>query len=119
MPKVTIDTAKLTKAAQSAFKETVLLMGTKFTEVISEPGAFDGFPGDIVDTGRLRASQQTDFISPNEAQISFNVEYAIFVHEGYTLRNGGSQPGRPWTSEGLKRFDAQKAFGLLLAAKLK
>ncbi len=94
-------------------------MGTEFTKVISEPGAFAGFDGDIVDTGRLRASQKLEFLNASEAQFSWDVEYALYVHEGYKLRNGKQQAGRPWTTEGLKRFDAQKTFETLLKAKLK
>jgi hypothetical protein len=83
-------------------------MGTKFTEVISEPGAFDGFEGDIVDTGRLRASQQLDFVSPNEARFSWNTEYALYVLLGFTYRNGREQPGRDWTKRRLEQLDVRR-----------
>jgi hypothetical protein len=119
MTKVTINIGKLNQAATEAFKETCFLMGNSFTQVISEPGAFDNFDGDLVDTGQLRSSQQLEFQGDDQAQFSWNTEYALFVYEGYSLRNGGEQPGRPWTTEGLKRFDAQAVFAKLLAAKLR
>ncbi len=122
MAKVTIDLGAVNRATESAFKETCFLLGIEFTKAISEPiWQWDNAPSprDIVDTGQLRASQQVEFVSDSEAQFSWNVEYALYVHEGYQLRNGREVSGRPWTTKGLKRFNPQKVFETLLAAKLK
>lgn len=119
MTKVTINASKLSRAADEAFRETCFLLGAELTKVISEPGAFDGFPGDIVDTGQLRASQDLQFVGGSEARFSWSTDYALYVHEGYTLRNGRSQPGRPWTKLANQRLDSQKVFQTLLREKLK
>lgn len=119
MVKVNLDISIIQGKAIEAFQETCFLLGREFTQVISEVGAFDTFPDrDLVDTGALRASQQLDFISPTEAQFSWTVDYALYVHEGYTLRNGKQQPGRPWTKLALDRLDAQATFNTLLESKL-
>jgi hypothetical protein len=119
MSRVKLNLGKIDRAVDQAFKDTCLLLGRTFTEVISQPGAFKGFSGGIVDTGQLRSSQRLEFITDSEAQFSWPTEYALYVHEGYTLRNGSQQPGRPWTTEGLRRFDVDKTFAALLKAGLK
>jgi hypothetical protein len=118
--KVNLNIGAIEKAAIEAFKDSCFLLGREFTEIISEPGAFPDFPdSDIVDTGALRASQQLEFVSSTDARFTWSVDYALYVHEGYTLRNGKEQPGRPWGTEGLKRFKVQETFEALLKAKLK
>jgi|SRR5579885_2575407 len=139
MATIKLDTTQLTKAAQEAFRETVLLMGTGFTQSISDPkwdwpnttkryGDGSGnkgrtphevsSPRDIVDTGRLRSAQQVQFLSATEAQYSWNVQYALYVLLGYTTTKNNVIPGRDWISDGLERVDAQKTFALLLKSKL-
>ena len=98
-------------AALRAFQTTMLELGLTFQEVIEEVGAFSGFPqSDIVDTGDLRDSQQIQFPQSGAVNFEWPVEYAAFVHEGYTLQNGNQQPGRPWTKLGLIRFNVQMRY---------
>lgn len=111
MASVKVNSKKLRRKAEKAFKKTCFRLGRSFTQVISEPGAFPEFPGqDIVDTGRLRASQQLDFLSPGYARFSWNTAYAAFVLRGYQKRNGQRQPGRNWVAEGLRRADIDRVF---------
>ena len=56
-----------------------------------------GRPGPNVITGRLRASLTADIVSPTEATVGTNVEYAPFVEFGHTytsLGGIGSRGGR-------------------------
>lgn len=118
--KLTIKTGEINAAAQRAFSETAFLLGREFTRVISEPRTWDGFEGkrDIVDTGVLRASQQLVFPSPFTAVYSWPVEYAAYVHEGYTLRNGRELKGRPWTEIAQVEFDVEATFAERYRANL-
>ena len=82
--------------------------------VISDPSAFLDFPGqDIVDTGRLRASTQFEFESPEIAVFSWSVEYAAYVHEGYVAADGRVVLGRPWTEVAIERLEPEKTFNKL------
>jgi hypothetical protein len=58
MARVTINRSKIDAAAARAFDDAALIVHRNIVQVISEPGAFPGFAGDIVDTGNLRANQQ-------------------------------------------------------------
>lgn len=118
MTNINLNFSGVERAAQQAFKEACYLLGREYTKAISEAGAFDGFSGDIVDTGALRASQRIEFAGPGEAQFSWDTEYALFVHEGYTLRNGEEIGGRPWTKLGLERFNLKDTYEKILGAKL-
>ncbi len=110
--KVTVKIDSIDAATEQSFKEAVFIVGREFTRVITEPRTWEGFEGtrDIVDKGQLRSSQQVVFTQPLEAIYSWPVEYAAYVHEGYTLRNGREIKGRPWTQVALEEFDAQAAF---------
>lgn len=90
MPDVKLDFGRIERAARAAFRETCLLAHREMIVVISEPGAFDGFPGDIVDTGLLRSSQQPPQFSGDQARFVNTVEYAVVVHEGAEFRAGQS-----------------------------
>lgn len=88
----------LEKILSTALQKTCHRQGQEYQKVISDSNAFPGFPGqDIVDTGALKGSQSLSFPHNFQAQFTWSVEYAIYVHQGYTLRGGGHQPGRPWT----------------------
>lgn len=39
------------------------------------------------------------------AVFSYNVPYAIFVHEGVVMKNGGVMPARPWIRVAMREFD--------------
>jgi len=118
--KVNLNTKKIERAAIEAFRDAAFLQGRVFTEVISEVGAFPAHPDrDLVDTGQLRSSQQLEFVRDTEARFVWPTDYAIYQHEGFTMRNGQRWEGRPWTTEGLKRFDLQGTIAKLMALKLK
>jgi hypothetical protein len=44
--------------------------------------------------------------------------YALYVHEGYTLRNGNEQPGRPWLRRAEEELDLEGIFTEALARAL-
>lgn len=101
---------ELENKIEQAFKQTSFQFGVEMTQIISEPGAFPGYSGDIVDTGAFRASQLTLFPTRFLADYIWGVNYAIYLHEGVTYQNGNSRPGRPWTWEALRRFDWERKF---------
>lgn len=119
MAEININFRKLERAATEAFKETCLITHRNIIQVISEPGAFDGFPdSDLIDTGLLRASQQPPEIQGDTAIFRNVSSYSAYVYLGYTLRNGKEVKGRPWMQEGIDRTNIQATFELLLKAKL-
>lgn len=67
---------------------------------------------DIVDTGRLRASQTRTVASDGTVTFTWPVEYATQVHEGGVTPEGMRFPGRPWTKAPLEEAPAK--FGELL-----
>lgn len=71
---------------------------------------------DIVDTGRLRASQ-TRIDSGDSVSFNWPVEYAQQVHEGGVALNGMPFPPRPWTRRPLKEMPVK--FGQILAEELR
>lgn len=106
--KVTVNSSFIEGVAQRAFRETTFLVGREFTKSISSniwdwPNGQS--PRDIVDDGQLRGSQLLVFIGPTEAEFSWNTDYAFYVHQGYTLKNGVEMPARPWTTHGLGQID--------------
>ena len=119
-PKITFNGGAIKNAALRAFQTTMIELGETFQEVIEEVGAFSDFPqSDIVDTGDLRDSQQIKFPQPGSVVFDWPVEYAPYVHEGYTLQNGNEQPARPWIKVGLARFNTQMRYAENLNQELK
>lgn len=111
--------AALRDAALRAFERTMKDLGQTFQEVIGEVGAFPEFPqSDIIDTGALKESQTVVFPNPGSVVFNWSTEYAPYVHDGYTLQNGAQQPGRPWTSLGLEKFDPVVQYTANLNAEL-
>lgn len=103
-------TPLMMKAYQNAFIRIAKLLDERFKEIIRTPGVFDGFPQDIVDTGALLRSQKMTIVGIGIVRWDWDVDYAIFVHEGYTLRNGMEQQGRPWTKIALEGLDLPQLF---------
>ncbi|MFM6206120.1 hypothetical protein, partial [Planktothrix sp.] len=84
----------LQSAIDKAFKEVVQGLNNEFKEVIKDKNAFENFPGqDIIDTGELLKNQKLNITKPGEANYEWGTDYALYVHEGYTLRNGKRQMG--------------------------
>lgn len=62
---------------------------------------------DIVDTGRLRASQTRITNFDGSVTFVWPVEYAGQVHEGGVSLLGQPFPGRPWTEKPLEEAPAK------------
>lgn len=96
------------EAAQEALLRTALELDAQFTDEISNPKwnwPNEPSPRDIVDTGRLRASQ-TRVVNP-DASITFSwpVEHATTAHDGgFFVGSEQPFPGRPWTELPLSRL---------------
>lgn len=119
MAQVKIDFEGIFEAAEQALKDTMLLMDAQLKQELSSPKwdyPVSPSPRDIVDTGRLRAAQELLRISPNEWTIRWPVDYAIYVHEGYTTRSGSQMPARRWTEVPLRL--AQENFNKSLKYRL-
>lgn len=112
-------TRMLEDASAQAMRQLGTWLDTRFTEEISAvkwPYPTPPQVRDIVDTGRLRASQ-TRVVNP-DGSITFTwpVEYAGQVHEGGVATTGLRFPGRPWTKAPLEEAPAK--FGQLLRSAL-
>ena len=114
---------ELSQALEAAKAQAIRQLGTwldtRFTQEISAvkwPYPTPPVVRDIVDTGRLRASQ-TRVVNP-DGSITFTwpVEYAGQVHEGGVAITGLRFPGRPWTKAPLEEAPAK--FGELLRSAL-
>lgn len=107
-----INSDRIEEELAQAFNSAMFALGVKFTEEIStnkwewiKPPS----PRDIVDTGRLRASQSLEFESPTQALFNWSTDYAVYVHEGVQFRNGTRTPPRRWTESALNDFDIEQA----------
>lgn len=109
----------LTKQANEAVSVAMRQLGTwldqRFTEEISAVKWQYPTPPqvrDIVDTGRLRASQ-TRQETPEGVIFTWPVDYAQQVHDGgVSTRTRQPFPGRPWTKAPLEQ--AEEQFGEFL-----
>lgn len=105
------------QAVAVAMRQLGLWLDQRFTEEISSAKwAYPTPPQvrDIVDTGRLRASQ-TRQDTPDGVIFTWPVNYAQQVHEGgVSTRTRQPFPGRPWTKAPLEQ--AQQKFGEFLSA---
>ena len=102
--------AQLKAATAKATQQLSSWLYTRFTAEISAPKW--GYPTppqvrDIVDTGRLRASQTRTVNSDGSVTFTWPVEYAAQVHEGGVSTSGLRFPGRPWTKTPLEEAPAQ------------
>jgi hypothetical protein len=114
---------QLSDALENATAQAVRQLGTwldtRFTQEISEvkwPYPTPPKVRDIVDTGRLRASQTRVVNSDGSVTFTWPVEYANQVHEGGVSTEGLRFPGRPWTKAPLE--EAPDKFGQLLRSAL-
>jgi hypothetical protein len=116
---LSLNIPQITNAVKRAFKDTTLIFAAENIKAISEVGAFSSHPdSDIVDTGRLRASQQIHQIADTQAELSWDVDYALYVHEGYVMKNGRVIVGRPWTTKTAERMNIQQTFDRLIEDNL-
>jgi len=114
---------QLNQALEAATAQAVRQLGTwldaRFTEEISAVKWDYPTPPkvrDIVDTGRLRASQTRVVNADGSITFTWPVEYAGQVHEGGVATTGLRFPGRPWTKAPLEEAPAK--FGQLLRSAL-
>lgn len=87
----------------------------KSTALIDAVGIFPGFPNsDIIDTGKLRESGKILRNESLQRRIYYPREpgsiVPLLVHEGYTKRSGGEQPGRPWLNRAARELPLKKLF---------
>jgi hypothetical protein len=115
-----LNTQALDQAIARATRELVNRLSAEYTsEISSDKWRWnDGSLRDIVDTGRLRASQTVREAGTNRYQFSWPVEYATQVHEGTKLKGGGEWPARPWTRTALENVDPKKFFETILRREL-
>ena len=109
------------EAVARAMQRLSLWLDMQFTEEISTVKWSYPTPPqvrDIVDPGRLRASQTRTFSGPNTVTFSWPVEYATQVHEGGVSRQTGNAfPARPWTKAPLE--GAAEKFGEFLDQEMR
>lgn len=107
-------------AVAVAMRQLSLWLDQRFTEEISAVKWKYPTPPqvrDIVDTGRLRASQTREE-TPEGVVFTWPVDYAQQVHDGgVSTRTRQPFPGRPWTKIPLEQ--AQEKFGEYLSAATK
>lgn len=109
----------LETATAQAMRQLATWLDTRFTEEISSVKWDYPTPPqvrDIVDTGRLRASQTRTVNSDGSVTFAWPVDYAQQVHEGGVATTGMRFPGRPWTKAPLEEAPAK--FGQLLRTAL-
>lgn len=114
----------LTNQANEAVSVAMRQLGTwldqRFTEEISAVKWQYPTPPqvrDVVDTGRLRASQ-TRQETPEGVIFTWPVDYAQQVHDGgVSTRTRQPFPGRPWTKAPLEQ--AEEKFGEFLRNALR
>ena len=113
----------LDQALQTATAKAVQQLGiwldARFTQEISSAKWDYPTPPqvrDIVDSGRLRASQTRTVNADGSVTFTWPTEYATQVHEGGVGLNGQRFPGRPWTQAPLQ--EAPTKFGQLLRRAL-
>ena len=107
-------------AAAQAVAKLGTWLDTRFTEEISAvkwPYPTPPQVRDIVDTGRLRASQTRTVNPDGSVTFTWPVEYANQVHEGgVSTETRQPFPGRPWTKAPLEEAPAK--FGEFLRTAL-
>jgi hypothetical protein len=101
---------QLRAATAKATRQLATWLDTRFTAEISAVKWDYPTPPqvrDIVDTGRLRASQTRTVNTDGSITFTWPVEYATQVHEGGVAVTGLRFPGRPWTKAPLEEAPAQ------------
>lgn len=109
----------LETATASAMRQLSTWLDARFTQEISAvkwPYPTPPKVRDVVDTGRLRASQTRVVNADGSITFSWPTEYANQVHEGGVSTEGLRFPGRPWTKAPLAEAPAK--FGELLRTAL-
>ena len=111
--------AELKAATTQAMQQLSTWLDGRFTEEITStkwPYPTPPKVRDIVDTGRLRASQTRSVNADGSVTFTWPVDYAQQVHEGGVAITGMRFPGRPWTKVPLE--EASDKFGKYLRSAL-
>lgn len=117
-PKRPLDEA-LADAVAEATEQLSLWLDVRFTAEISAVKWKYPTPPqvrDIVDTGRLRASQTRTVEADGSVTFTWPVDYAAQAHEGGVDTRGRRFPGRPWTEAPMQ--EAAAKFGEFLRAAM-
>jgi hypothetical protein len=119
---LTFNTAQLIAGAEAAWNPANQVLGREFQKRITAnqwPWPTGDSPRDIVDTGQLRDSYQGDAETPTTYRHAWATEYALAVHEGAVLENGGVMPARPWVRVTLRDYDFAAAYSKLAEAEMR
>lgn len=119
---VTFNTAQLLAGAEAAWQPANQVLGRQFQKRITSnmwPWPTGDSPRDIVDVGQLRDSYEGDLESRTTYRHSWNTEYAMAVHEGARLKNGGVMPARPWVRVTLRDYDFADAYSKLASLEMR
>jgi hypothetical protein len=111
--------AQLQAAKTEAVRELSRWLDQRFTEELTTSKWSYPTPPqvrDIVDSGRLQASQTRTGNADGSVTFTWPVPYAPQVHEGGVAITGMRFPGRPWTKAPLAEAPAK--FDRLLKAAL-
>lgn len=104
---------ELVDALNEPFHQANEVLGRAFqNEITSNKWAWPvgESPRDIVMHGNLRQSYAGERISQYIHEHSWNVDYAMAVHEGARRKNGPDFPPRKWTKAPLENGTLEKAF---------
>lgn len=118
---LTFNTAQLVAGAEAAWEPANQVLGRAFQQRITDniwPWPRGESPRDIVDTDQLRDSYEGQPENPTTYRHSWNTEYAVAVHEGARLANGGMLPARRWVPRTLEEHDFAATFGKLASAEM-
>lgn len=111
---------ELEAASREAMRQLSTWLDNRFTQEISASKWSYPTPPqvrDIVDSGRLRASQTRVVNADGSVTFTWPVEYSTQVHEGGVSVSGDRFPGRAWTKEPLD--EASTKYGELLRAAVR
>ena len=128
--KIKLNKSKINRAIAKAFQKTSIELANASQDAIESKiypwdtatlrknGSVVTSPRDIVDTGELRDSLELD-IGKRRTNLTWDVDYAIQVHEGYARRDGSEAPARPWTVVAIESIDLAEVFAVAMAEALK
>lgn len=129
MANIKIDVNKLNGVVNRAFDKTVGRVSEAMDNAITDDiydfpretkrrnNTVVNSPRDLVDLGNLLDSKAIAR-SANAAEFSWNVDYSLGVHEGYTTKTGKDVPARKWTEKGIEEADPITFFGDALGREL-
>lgn len=131
MGNIKIDTKKIDSAIARSFDKTVDRLSESFDyaieadlydyprKTVRKSGEIAGSPRNIVDQADLLECKiVTRSSDGNGAEFSWDKDYSIAVHDGYTTKTGKDVPGRKWTEKGIEEADPITFFSDALGREL-